>query len=507
MFAVAVWDGERRRLVLARDRFGIKPLYYRDGRGELRLRVGAEGAAAAARPLARARPRRARGLPRLQRDPRAAHDLPRGAQAAARPRARAGGRRDRGSSATPSTGPRRGAELRDEPWEALAGELRERLRDSVRAHLVADVPVGVLLSGGIDSSALAALAAQRERARASRRSRSASRSARSPRSSSRARSRGATAPTTTSSSSSPTPPSCCRAIAAAFDEPFADSSALPTYLVSAARRAARQGRAVRARAATSCSAATRPTSPTSSRCAAAAPRGCWRRWPSGCRAARAACRSTTSSSASRARRTCRRSSATTAGRRSSRPTRARALLRPERRGTEDPLDVYRARWAETEGADTLARLQDVDRAIYLVDDLLVKTDRMSMAHSLELRVPFLDPARRRARARAAGRGARCAASPRSGCCARRSSRSSAARSPAGASRASRSPPRRGCGASSSRSPRGPGRRAPARARATSTPRRSTRLIDAHVAPPRGPLAAAVGADELLAVAGRAGGGR
>ena len=35
----------------------------------------------------------------------------------------------------------------------------------------------------------------------------------------------------------------------------------------------------------------------------------------------------------------------------------------------------------------------------------------------------------------------------------------------------------------------------------------TRLIDEHVAPPRGPLTAAVGADELLAVAGRAGGGR
>jgi asparagine synthase (glutamine-hydrolysing) len=58
----------------------------------------------------------------------------------------------------------------------------------------------------------------------------------------------------------------------------------------------------------------------------------------------------------------------------------------------DPLDVYRERYAATAGAEPLARLQDVDRSIYLVDDLLVKTDRASMAHSLEVRVPFLDSA-------------------------------------------------------------------------------------------------------------------
>jgi asparagine synthase (glutamine-hydrolysing) len=68
----------------------------------------------------------------------------------------------------------------------------------------------------------------------------------------------------------------------------------------------------------------------------------------------------------------------------------RAELLRHRDGT-DPVDLLRARYAETAGAEPLARLQDVDLGVHLVDDLLVKTDRMSMAHSLEVRVPFLDP--------------------------------------------------------------------------------------------------------------------
>ena len=51
---------------------------------------------------------------------------------------------------------------------------------------------------------------------------------------------------------------------------------------------------------------------------------------------------------------------------------------------------YREIWESSEGARPLDRLLDLNLRTYLLDDLLVKTDRMSMAHGLEVRCPFLD---------------------------------------------------------------------------------------------------------------------
>jgi asparagine synthase (glutamine-hydrolysing) len=54
-------------------------------------------------------------------------------------------------------------------------------------------------------------------------------------------------------------------------------------------------------------------------------------------------------------------------------------------------DVTAALYAESEGWDPVARMQHIDLFTWLRGDILVKADKMTMANSLELRVPFLDP--------------------------------------------------------------------------------------------------------------------
>ena len=148
-----------RRLVLARDRFGIKPLYYRLGEG--RISFASELKALLREPdFPREVSREAlhsylafNSIPAPLTIFESARKLPPGHVLTCSP---TGATIERYARPAPAPAGR----CRDEAPEILAEELRERLLDSVRAHLLADVPVGVLLSGGIDSSVLTALAAR-----------------------------------------------------------------------------------------------------------------------------------------------------------------------------------------------------------------------------------------------------------------------------------------------------------------------------------------------------------
>ena len=59
-------------------------------------------------------------------------------------------------------------------------------------------------------------------------------------------------------------------------------------------------------------------------------------------------------------------------------------------GDGDPMFLTEAIWDASEGLDPVTRMQQVDLNLWLAGDILLKADKMSMAHSLEVRVPFLD---------------------------------------------------------------------------------------------------------------------
>jgi len=67
---------------------------------------------------------------------------------------------------------------------------------------------------------------------------------------------------------------------------------------------------------------------------------------------------------------------------------ARLLKRPP--SCARPQDLTAPSYAEVADEDEVTRMQYIDLQFWLVEDILLKTDKMSMAHSLESRVPFLD---------------------------------------------------------------------------------------------------------------------
>ncbi len=155
MFAFAIWDARRQAVFLARDRLGIKPLYYHlDAQ---KFIFGSEIKAIAAHPSARAVFRRA-AIPEYLAfgylsGEETFYEGIRQLMPGHRMEVNATGqmKTDRYWDLPISAEPARNER------EYTRG-YRELLEQSVRSHLMSDVPLGVFLSGGVDSSAIAALA-------------------------------------------------------------------------------------------------------------------------------------------------------------------------------------------------------------------------------------------------------------------------------------------------------------------------------------------------------------
>jgi asparagine synthase (glutamine-hydrolysing) len=391
MFGIALWDRRERKLVLARDRLGIKPLYYHLGAD--RLVFGSELKAILEDGVDR------------EVDLQAMHDYlslnyvpgPRSIFRAIRklPPAhllvcRNGQTRLRRYWEPPCA---TGAPTSTRSEGALAEELEHLLRSTVREHLLSDVPLGVFLSGGVDSGALVALASEVSGGRV----KTFSIGFEDPSYDELADARSVARRYGTDHHEMvvrPDAASLLPMLVRSFDEPFADSSAVPVYCVSRLARehvkvvlSGEGGDEVFAGYETY---AAYKVAELYKRLPGVLSRrlipGVVRRLP-------------------------------VSHRRVSFDYKAKrfvtgALMPPAeghfwwkvifseeakaelyangRNGFRNPVEAWREAFDRCRSSEPLSRLQHVDLEIYLPDDILVKADRMSMANSLEARVPYLD---------------------------------------------------------------------------------------------------------------------
>jgi asparagine synthase (glutamine-hydrolysing) len=391
MFAIALWDGARRRLVLARDRAGEKPLFWAVADGllifasELSSLVAHPALTPAIDPVSLSAYLANEYVPAPRSMLAGVHKLEPGTSLVLEDgefELRRYWRLDPCPQEPPL------------PYAEAVRELRSRLETAVTSRLVSDVPLGIFLSGGIDSSAVAALAA---RAGALETFSIGFEEA------SFDESRWARLVATTIGSNhherivrGEEVPDLVPRLGAMLDEPIGDASILPTALLSAfarehvtvalggdggdelfagyymhqGQKVARLARALPSPVRRGLDAIVRrlPVSHKNFsfefrvrsylRGAAEAPPLNHALWMS-----------------------------------SFSPAEQQALLEPDvleaANGARDAFAAAHAAWAESRGAPLLARVTHLDALTYLPNDILTKVDRASMAVALEVRAPFL----------------------------------------------------------------------------------------------------------------------
>lgn len=229
MFAFALWDSQKHRLVLARDRLGIKPLFYAfEPVG--RLVFGSEIKALLAAPISREPDYQALSdylslmyVPTPATAFAAIRKLPPGCTLTCTPEGMAV------HQYWDIPLPKRGEE--GPPSDVYEDEILDLLETAIRRHMIADVEVGALLSGGLDSTTVTAIMSRRLHLPLrtftvgfNRKSYDESKEARLV-----ARTLG------TNHMEEEVRPDMIESIPdllTSFDEPFSDYSCIPTYLVS-----------------------------------------------------------------------------------------------------------------------------------------------------------------------------------------------------------------------------------------------------------------------------------